>query len=437
MKDGTTPCALMRTLRMVTETFLGSVNQVPQVDDNHMDEYKKMMQNFENVCTVVRVLSLAFPIDKESLKLLGAGPLSTIVNAVNNKSPSPVQENTHKEQLQQEDQAVQPKQQQPLQPTKQQQLQPKQQQLQPTKQTNQKVAHPTTASPPFISTVVEPKVAYILRAENKSVVKKETVPQEVVESRPTRASSPTYIPPKVFLDQFEITATELAAKENVRVSTVWEQLLNYALPPNKLQWAKSHVFNRNLTLAQFRQMYLVAFSDDQKPFRKVPSSNSRPRDNQRPGARTHDPLPTPPPNDEEELQMLRSRQEKYAEHFLALEMKEYQTIQDYNKKYLSYAKTANIDLDSQSDSMRRYVKSLLPKHKSIIDSAVQSRRVPHPKNIKEIMDLAQRLIEQQRLAKEHIYAQPCWKHPSLTSSLKRSSDELSNERPVKRAPFST
>jgi hypothetical protein len=364
---------------MVSEAFNNSVQDLSQIDNELMNSYKQMLDNYEKVNMVIRVLKLAYPFSNDNQRNRTLSSASTMI-----KSPSKNNNNSRE----QEEQQV--------------------------------VAMPISPPQQFKEQVV-------------SKIKREPTEQQKPINNNSRCStSPTYIPPKVFLDQFEKTANGFAQENNMNVSDVWELLLSHALPEDKLQWARQNILNRNYSWIQARQKYLAQFSDDQTPFKKILPTPSRSRTLEYSQSRSYDPLPTPPLNDEEDLQIARKRQEKYAEHFLALEMKEYEPVQDYNKKFLRYAKIANLSF-SQTKLMRRYLNSLLPHLKSVIETAVQSCRVPQPKDIHEVMTLAEKLADQQKLVKQRIYAQPCWKLPN---SIKRTSDDINDERPTKRLPSS-
>lgn len=369
-------CTITSTLSKVAELFSCSVNDLctNQTEEN----MKNVMENFDRVNTVMRVMKLAYP-QYSGVQHVMTAPTNADLAAPIYAKNEPNDAMT-------------------------------------TTTTNLATINPMVTPPsPLASVEIKTDPNSVNKYRDHSPVA--SAPR-LVSRLPTVTptvdeQSHSYISPKEFLDKFELTCKKFAAENGFVVSNVWESLLVHALPKDKLAWAEKNILNRNLSWYEARQIYLRAFPlKTASPTPPAPRQQQVQKPQKREKARvtrTLNPLPTPPPTDDDEAKLIRKRQEKYAEYFLALQMREYESIGDYNKKFIRYVNIANIGL-SQVDLIRRYLNSLLKEHKEMMDAAFISHPciLKTPENIEEMMKLTEKVITSQQLVKDRIYAQPCW-----------------------------
>ncbi|KAF1806134.1 hypothetical protein V8B55DRAFT_1454119 [Mucor lusitanicus] len=228
-----------------------------------------------------------------------------------------------------------------------------------------------------------------------------------------------------FLEQFEKTAQTFAQSINMDLDNVWESMLIHALPKDKLPWADETIIGKKHSWRYAKQLYHEKYAGNSgsapssptgRPLATAAPSSSMPTAataNATAGAPSNgvatpaitttttvnaplSPLQkllarsaasTPGPSPKERDQR---RVADYCQHLLSLEMKFYDTIEEYNKRYIRYCVIANVDLTGKS-FIERYIRSLDPKYRKIVQTALQLRKQPL-NNIKEVMAVAEETI---------------------------------------------
>lgn len=417
-------CTITSTLCKVAELFSYSVNELKahQTEEN----MKNVMENFDRVNTVMRVMKLAYPQYLSFQNIMTATTTDLATPSLKNESNDVMASTTTT-----------------------------------TTSTNLATVKPIVTPSANLAAPVEVKpepnhanpyrdhspVAVPMAAPPAPTTKINLVPQFNTQVESTQQA---HISPKEFLDKFEKTCKQFAAENGFIVANIWESLLVHALPKDKLAWAEKNILNRNLSWYEARQIYLRSFPISTSP---TPPQQSKPQQIQPQQSvkqqapppvrretarmtRTLNPLPTPPPMDDEEAKLLRKKQEKYAEFFLALQMREYETIGDYNRKFLRYVNIANIGL-SQADLIRRYLNSLLKEHKEMMDAALTSHPSISrtPTQIEDMMALTEKVITSQQKVKDRIYAQACWQTPRKRENSEIQLQQQQQPPPKRFSPF--
>ncbi|KAI9341863.1 hypothetical protein BD770DRAFT_398913 [Pilaira anomala] len=206
----------------------------------------------------------------------------------------------------------------------------------------------------------------------------------------------------------------------MEMKQVWESLFVYALPGNKLGWAKDNILDKQLDWTTARQLYLKRYPDVVTPPPVASSSSSSSSAPVVANRKLSVPAPCkvseytfttrPQPGYEsssaERMAHTRERQSRYAEFLLKIEMKEYESISDFNAKFYRYAKAASMNLNDPS-LFRRYVSTLLPKYRSLVAQALQ--QTPNMKSLKEVMHVASNTVRPMENGGK-VNGTSCWKH---------------------------
>ncbi|KAI8982290.1 hypothetical protein BDF20DRAFT_866050 [Mycotypha africana] len=237
---------------------------------------------------------------------------------------------------------------------------------------------------------------------------------------PERYLQPPSVVTSHFLDQFEATAKVFAEKTGYTLQDVWEKMLVYALPSEEHRvWANSNIFNKNLTWQEAKDLYKRAFPDPD-PFSTAPptppllpphtplsaeaattvsvkseSENSLPKKKsfatsllrpevvesklkQSPSGPIKSKNSKPDTNHDRarSVQAKQYRMQRFAECLFELRMGDYDSIQEYNRKYVRYCRAAEMDCRDPS-LVRRYISSLLPPYRKAIKEKLQ-RSNDHP-----------------------------------------------------------
>ncbi|KAG2198477.1 hypothetical protein INT47_004464 [Mucor saturninus] len=259
------------------------------------------------------------------------------------------------------------------------------------------------------------KLQMVGRAQRQTVpVPKEPEYMEIDSAPATKVNAESInISSNVFLDQFENTARTFAAQNKMELSDVWESLFVHALPQDKIKWAENTILHRSLNWNTARKYYLKAFPDIhvQTPFKQF-NHNEPPTDLStsatQAATRVNDPVTPVLQGTMDEKKRMIERHTLYAERLLSLEMKSYDTIYDYNKKFHRYSIVACMNLNDASLS-KRYITSLVPKYRLLVEKALANKP---PAGLIETMKFAERLIQAQGIEHKKIQRQVCWKHPN-------------------------
>ncbi|CAO3609752.1 unnamed protein product [Mucor fragilis] len=242
-----------------------------------------------------------------------------------------------------------------------------------------------------------------------------------------------------FLEQFEKTAQTFAQSVNMDIDNVWESMLIHALPKDKIPWAKEAIIGKKHSWRYAKHMYYKKYADNANntsapssptgpaavavPSFSIPTAStaafaatnaavqataSASTNNAIPAtgapavttiATINAPLsplqrllarPAPSATDPPSRERDQRRVADYCQHLLSLEMKFYDTIEEYNKRYMRYCTIANVDLTGKS-FIDRYIRSLDPKYRGIVRTALQLHRQPL-NHIKDVMAVAEETI---------------------------------------------
>ncbi|GAN08868.1 hypothetical protein MAM1_0228d08385 [Mucor ambiguus] len=230
-----------------------------------------------------------------------------------------------------------------------------------------------------------------------------------------------------FLEQFEKTAQTFAQSINMDIDNVWESMLIHALPKDKVPWANETIIGKRYSWRYAKQLYYVKYAEKNGsapssptghlsvagPSSSIPtaaqaitgaSSNGViPATKNVPTISTtttiNNPLsplqrlltrPAPSPTDPPPKERDQRRVADYCQHLLSLEMKFYDTIEEYNRRYMRYCTIANVDLTGKS-FIDRYIRSLDPKYRNIVRTALQLHKQPL-NHIKDVMAVAEETI---------------------------------------------
>ncbi|KAG1039777.1 hypothetical protein G6F43_012432 [Rhizopus delemar] len=160
-----------------------------------------------------------------------------------------------------------------------------------------------------------------------------------------------------FLEQFEKTANDFAQSNHLSLNDVWKFLLVHAVPPKYTVWVKENLVNRYSIWSEAKSAYLHQFPDkiDKKP--------------------------------------VTCRQERYAEYLLQLQMKEFDSISEFNEKFGIFSKNACMNLYDPS-LLNRYIRSLSPKCRSLLTEALQKPTTNQPNSLDDLMRLTTRLVNE-------------------------------------------
>lgn len=238
-----------------------------------------------------------------------------------------------------------------------------------------------------------------------------------------------------FLEQFEKTAKTFAKSIDMDIDNVWESMLLHALPKSKITWAEETIFGRKHTWNYAKQMYSMKYAEKPnaannesawKPTAQdsntaVPTKLASEVANNIPTAPTAafaatnalvnattaapqiavTPLDAlladsttavaaPPQSREQPREQDQRRVADYCQHLLSLEMKFYDTIEEYNKRYMRYCLIAHVDLTGKT-FIDRYIRSLNPKYRDMIRAAINLNQAPI-NNINQVMQLAEEVV---------------------------------------------
>lgn len=431
---------LVSTLVKVTEQLLTTVNVLNQTSDKSKEEkLVSVMEHYERLNMVIRVLKLAYPVLLQSsnekdamdyaLKQASTAAINSLSkigeqqNQLVQNNPLQISGSTQvlPQELVQKDTPA-----------------PKESHLSRDIQTRDIQTPRDVLIPGYTPSPKEVKV------QQRPVVEKPHPPQKTslkVKSEDMMAGSApaaqinkkdsTNISSSVFLDQFENMARTFATQNKMDMSDVWESLFVHALPQDKIKWAEITILNKSLNWNTARRVYLKTYPDIhiQQPIKQFTSNEPRTglsasvteaatRINQTTA-------PTMYMSQEEKKRML-ERQSLYAERLLSLEMKGYDAIHEYNQKFHRFSNVACMNLNDVSLS-KRYIHSLTPKYRLMVEKALASRTPP---TLVETMRLAESLIQPQETNHKKIHGQVCWKHPN--NQKKRSTGE-DGIRPFKRS----
>lgn len=428
------PCLLVTTLTKVTEQFLSSLNQLKSdMNDPRMYEQQlvSVMEHYDRLDMVMKVLKIANP--SLTLPTTQTSPIDTATHIMNTVTPNnwtqvvqgiqpqPELQNTvvpnsqvvqpvfkpdssevsntqvsaahvpqQQQQQQQIDQALVQKE---IQRQIQEQL--RQKLLEQKKQKEQQQEQQ------------QRQQQLVLKSQQKQQQLQEQKKQQREQELGTKNKAST-----LFLDQFEKTAKDFAAQHNMEMKQVWESLFVYALPGNKLGWAKDTILDKQLDWTTARQLYLKKYPDVVTPpppaVAVVSSRNLSVPDACKTSEYTFttQPQPSYESSSGERMAHTRERQSRYAEFLLKIEMKEYESISDFNAKYYRYAKSASMNLNDPS-LCRRYVSSLLPNYRSLVTQALQ--QAPNMKSLKEVMHVASNTVRPMENGGK-VNGTSCWKH---------------------------
>ncbi|GAA5801067.1 hypothetical protein HPULCUR_006509 [Helicostylum pulchrum] len=282
-------------------------------------------------------------------------------------------------------------------------------------------AHTESTRPPALAPTKS------LDKENTSQIKKPESGGQV--SKPKESTTKANnISSSVFLDQFEKTAHEFAAQHNIAMEQIWESLLVHALPKDKLAWAEKTILDKNLDWKTARGRYLSAYPDA-VPSKKAAASVQEKKEFGMPAlvktsalADSTQPSSVPTTTNASNAQT-RERQSRYAEYLLSIEMKEYDSITDFNAKFYRYASIACMNLSDVSLS-RRYISSLLPKYRLPVERVIQQNL---PQHLKDTMLLASGMIIPLEKARKS-NGEACWNHPPLMKRNNLQEDTRSQKR---------
>ncbi|KAK4510217.1 uncharacterized protein ATC70_006389 [Mucor velutinosus] len=239
-----------------------------------------------------------------------------------------------------------------------------------------------------------------------------------------------------FLEQFEKTAETFAQSINMDIDNVWESMLIHALPKDKLPWANETIIGKKHPWRYAKQLYYIKYAEKLNNALSFPtdhpaetgSSSSIPAAPTAAFAATNavtqatastssiDVVPTngaptitttttvnaplsplrkllerpapstaDPPKERDQRRIA-----DYCQHLLSLEMKFYDTIEQYNKRYMRYCTIANVDLTGKN-FIDRYIRSLDPKYRDIVRAALQLHKQPL-NHIKDVMAVAEETV---------------------------------------------
>jgi hypothetical protein len=238
-----------------------------------------------------------------------------------------------------------------------------------------------------------------------------------------------------FLEQFEKTAKTFAKSIEMDIDNVWESMLLHALPKNKITWAEETIFGRKHTWNYAKQMYSMKYAEKPNTTNNELAWNSTTQGNNtviptKPASEVANNIPTaptavfaatnalvnattaapktavaplntllekstiavtaPPQSREQPREQDERRVADYCQHLLSLEMKFYDTIEEYNKRYMRYCLIAHVDLTGQS-FIDRYIRSLNPKYRDMIRATININQTPI-NNINQVMQLAEEVV---------------------------------------------
>ncbi|KAI8088497.1 hypothetical protein BDF21DRAFT_413377 [Thamnidium elegans] len=396
-------CLLVSTLIKVTEHFLQSVNllknDIGSDPNTHQQQLLSVMEHYDRLNMVMKVLKIAYPIkintpnENNVVNTVMKNVTTTVSNTLSKMNEIPAKPELNNNNIAAAA-VVRPVLAEPRP-----QQQPVHTKPKPTT-TTPTVTHTETRSAASTqvprSTVVEP-VQVEVSQPPKPLVKADNLQIKKPEStrpKPKETSTKTNnISSSVFLDQFEKTAHEFAAQHNIAMEQIWESLLVHALPKDKLAWAEKTILYKNLDWNTARQYYLTDYPDviqlSQKPVKKVFRENPSAMPKLlKTSTLSRINLPSHIPSTTNTNAQIRERQSRYAEYLLSIEMKEYDSITEFNAKFYRYASIACMNLNDGSLS-RRYVSSLLAKYRLPVEHVIQQNS---PQNLKETMDLASSVI---------------------------------------------
>lgn len=429
-------CLLVSTLIKVTEQFLQSTKglkkDIGSDANTRQQQLRSVMEHYDRLNIVMKVLKIAYPLqintpnENNVVNTAMKNVTATVSNTLSKMNEIPI-----KPELRHHDVAVSrpgPRYSPPPPPPLPWKSKPKPKPKHTTPHTESTKQPPAAvaAAHTHASRSVEPPSGEVSRAppvKNNSPQIKNPESSSSSRAKPKeRTTKPNNISSSVFLDQFEKTAHEFATQHNIAMEQIWESLLVHALPKDKLAWAEKTILNKNMDWKTARGHYLSAYSD------VVPSKKIIVKELDMPAlvkttsalAGSTQPSYVPTTTTDANAQT-RERQSRYAEYLLSIEMKEYDSITEYNSKFYRYASIACMNLTDVS-LFRRYVSSLLPKYRLPVERVIQQNS---PQNLKETMNLACGVIIPLEKARKS-NGEACWKHPLV---IKRNGLEENTSSP--------
>lgn len=435
-------CKVACTLVEVTERFLGIINDVQQLLNNQNynninNSLKQLLEQYEHVGMIVNVLNSIYPVinniqHQNSLAIAAKSAATTSLNSLSRVFDSvnaSLQNVTIDPMTQQTLNAIQhqiiqstaesnndfgtpPVRMSPINDPmeiEKQELDIKRQQLEHEKEEFEKEKQM------MLSSVQPPAVT--VKTENNAI------PEGLQEQLQIQNGiQGLVISSSQFLEKFEMTASEFAASSHMDVDSVWESMFAYALPGDKLPWAKQNILGRNLSWGEAKRIYLRQFPD-------ITSTSPTP-----PRSRPISPLPASPsaavaipkqPAGHSKLSKLPSisnakidlrRVARYAEHLLSLEMKVNDNIDEYNARYLRYSRCAQMDLNDAS-LIRRYCNSLLPHYRNLL---MEHLKMSPVNNLEAVISLASSLAKANPATAK--YTQNCIHNRNMLKAIPANQD---------------
>ncbi|KAI8366553.1 hypothetical protein BD560DRAFT_400665 [Blakeslea trispora] len=296
------------------------------------------------------------------------------------------------------------------------------------------------SSPDQSSTSSVPLVAQPISPAQQALDTPKTA-QQINEVPPQSSSQPSEsFLASQFLEKFELTATQFAELNKISVNSVWESLIIHALPQSQGQWAKENLLGKDYTWEKAKQIFRGHFlktSHHSSPVIlkqiKLEAASQPPQKLASPSIQPAQPpqqRPISPQtqlgqqqqhgasevgNDSSQIRTSQKRIADYAEHLFGLEMRLYENIDDYNKRYMRYCNIAKMDL-SDASLMQRYARSLLKVHRNLIHSNISGKTIP---SLPQLMDFTSAIIrdyEHKTNPKKIVTPYSCpQNHPTLSS----------------------